>query len=281
MRLHPITGQPVKWSFARKYGCNTAIASEHLLTFRSAAAGYFDLQRDGGTGNIGGFKSGCTSNLVVANGVLNAPDYTQTCTCSYQNQTSLALIYMPEAEMWTFNAIDPNDAPVRRVGINLAAPGDRKADNGTLWLDYPSVGGESPDIPVKTIPQNPLLFRRHSSIIKGGELNWVTAYGARAIRSITLTLANLQPRPYTVRLYFVEPDPTPPGRRIFDVALQGKTVCKALDIVKETTQPNIGLVKEFSKIYAADSLTLTLTPADAAPTSETIICGIEIIAEDW
>ncbi len=281
MRLHPITGQPVKWSFARKYGCNTVIASQHLLTFRSAAAGYFDLQRDGGTGNIGGFKSGCTSNLVVANGVLNAPDYTQTCNCSYQNQTSLAMIYMPEAEMWTFNAIDPNDAPVRRVGINLAAPGDRKADNGTLWLDYPSVGGESPDIPVKTIPQNPIFFRRHSYIIKGGELNWVTASGARAIRSITLTLGNQQQRPYTVRLYFVEPDPKTPGQRLFDVALQEKTVCKALDIVKETAHPNIGLVKEFSKIPAADSLTLTLTPADAAQTAETIICGIEIIAEGW
>ncbi|MHC4737404.1 MAG: outer membrane protein assembly factor BamB family protein [Planctomycetota bacterium] len=281
MRLHPITGQPVKWSFARKYGCNTTIASEHLLTFRSAAAGYFDLAGDGGTGNIGGFKSGCTSNLVVANGVLNAPDYTQTCNCSYQNQTSLAMIYMPEAEMWTFNAIDPNAAPVRRVGINFAAPGDRKADNGTLWLDYPSVGGESPDIPVKTIPQNPLLFRRHSSIIKGGELNWVTASGARAIRSITVTLGNQQQRPYTVRLYFVEPDPKTPGDRLFDVDLQGKTVCKALDIVKETVHPNIGLVKEFSKISAADSLSITLTPSDAAKTAETIICGIEIIAEGW
>ena len=43
-----------------------------MLTFRSGAAGYYDLLNDGGTGNFGGFKSGCTSNLVVANGVLNA-----------------------------------------------------------------------------------------------------------------------------------------------------------------------------------------------------------------
>ncbi|MEE8576109.1 MAG: PAS domain-containing protein, partial [candidate division Zixibacteria bacterium] len=77
---------------------------EHLLTFRSAAAGFFDLANDGGTGNFGGFKSSCTSNLVVANGVLNAPDYTRTCVCRYQNQTSLAMVHMPEVETWTDNS---------------------------------------------------------------------------------------------------------------------------------------------------------------------------------
>src|SRR5438309_11268011 len=102
MRTDPLTGLPVEWSWVRSYGCNTPMASEHLLTFRSGAAGYFDLCGDGGTGNLGGFRSSCTNNLVVAGGLLTAPDYTRTCTCSYQNQTSLALVPMPEAEMWTF-----------------------------------------------------------------------------------------------------------------------------------------------------------------------------------
>jgi hypothetical protein len=48
------------WRFTRTYGCNTAVASEHLLTFRSGAAGFYDLTNHGGTGNLGGFKSGCT-----------------------------------------------------------------------------------------------------------------------------------------------------------------------------------------------------------------------------
>ncbi|MHC4395547.1 MAG: outer membrane protein assembly factor BamB family protein [Planctomycetota bacterium] len=279
MRLHPLTGRQTKWSFSRNYGCNTAIASEHLLTFRSAAAGYFDLAGDGGTGNIGGFKSGCTSNLVVANGVLNAPDYTQTCTCSYQNQTSLALVYTPQAEMWTFNAIEPNSTPVRRVGINFAAPGDRKAKNGTLWLDYPSLGGKSPDIPIQITPEKPNWFRRHSSVVEAGKLKWVTAPGARGISNINIKLGNRQQRQYTVRLYFIEPDAKDRGERIFNVGLQGKFVLKGLDIIKETGSANVGLVKEFSQINAADTLSLTLTPADSAPSSETIICGIEIIAD--
>ncbi|MCE9546037.1 MAG: PQQ-binding-like beta-propeller repeat protein [Planctomycetia bacterium] len=100
--VNPLSGQGETWQITRTYGCNTAIASEHLLTFRSGAAGFYDLADQGGTGNFGGFKSSCTSNLIVAGGVLNAPDYTRTCTCTYQNQTSLALVHMPEIEVWTF-----------------------------------------------------------------------------------------------------------------------------------------------------------------------------------
>jgi len=101
MRVDPLTGEEKPWIFKRNYGCNYAIASEHLLTFRSAAAGFYDLEHDGGTGNFGGFRSSCTSNLIAANGVLNAPDYTRTCSCSYQNQTSLALVHVPDIEIWT------------------------------------------------------------------------------------------------------------------------------------------------------------------------------------
>src|SRR5206468_7155745 len=121
----PLTGKKVEWRWTRTYGCNTPMASEHLLTFRSGAAGYYDLCNDGGTGNIGGFRSGCTNNLIVAGGLLTAPDYTRTCTCSYQNQTSLALVPMPEAEMWTYFGRGEPASVVRRVGINLGAPGNR------------------------------------------------------------------------------------------------------------------------------------------------------------
>ncbi len=137
---NPLTGKMEPWRINRTYGCNTVVASENLLTYRSGAAGFYDLETMSGTANLGGFKSGCTSNLVVANGVLNAPDYTRTCTCSYQNQTSLALVHMPEIEMWTYSqfGLDGKDGErIQRVGINFGAPGDRRAPDGTLWLEYP------------------------------------------------------------------------------------------------------------------------------------------------
>lgn len=299
-RTHPLTGRPMPWRFTRNYGCNTAIASANLLTFRSAAAGYYDLASDGGTGNFGGFKSGCTSNLVAADGVLNAPDYTRTCTCSYQNQTSLALVHMPDVEVWTFQSFRGADGRVRRLGLNLGAPGDRMAANGTLWLDYPSVGGPSPDPPVRLDPQTPTWFRRHSSRIAAGSLRWVAASGVKGLRSLTVCLnvktytrqvvrsgrrvtvvkvvpadEPVEPIPYTVRLCFAEPDGLEPGRRVFSVALQGKQVLAGIDVAKAAGGPDRAVVKEFKGIRAGDELKVAFTPAAGEP----VICGIEIVAE--
>ena len=72
MRQHPMTGETVPWTWVRFKGCNTAVASENLLTFRSASGAFVDLTGAQGTASLGGFKSGCTSNLIVADGVLNA-----------------------------------------------------------------------------------------------------------------------------------------------------------------------------------------------------------------
>jgi outer membrane protein assembly factor BamB len=272
-RIHPWTLQPVEWTWARNYGCNTPAASEHLLTFRSGAAGYFDLANDGGTGNLGGFKSGCTNNLIVAGGLLNAPDYTRTCICSYQNQTSLALVAMPEAEMWTFFGSTEVKGPIKRIGVNFGAPGDRRAEDGTLWVEHPSVGGKSPTAPVAL--DGPVeYFRRHSSRISGAGIPWVSASGVKGIRSLTLMLNKdaKAEQPYLVRLHFVEPDGLKPEQRLFDVEMQGKEVLKDFDIVKEAGGGDRALVKEFT-VDAGRDLKLKFIPRRSAP----LLCGIEAI----
>jgi len=192
-RTDPLTGKLLDWSFVRTYGCNYPIASTHMLTFRSSAAGYYDLTGNGGTGNFGGFKSGCTSNLIAADGVLNAPDYTRTCSCSYQNQTSLALVHMPELETWTHNDFAYQGGRVQKVGINFGAPGDRRTDNGTLWIDYPSVGGPSPDIGID-VTGNSQSFVRHSSRVTGESEDWIAASGIQGATRITI---QIEPIPKT------------------------------------------------------------------------------------
>lgn len=198
---HPLTGEAIPWEWVRFKGCNTAIASEHLLTFRSASAAYVDLSCGLGTTSIGGFKSGCTSNLVVADGVLNAPDHTRTCTCSYQNQTSLALVHFPAddpwypvVENWSFDFLPAPQSPqpIKRVGINFGAAGNRVGPDGTLWLEYPSVGGPSPDIPIRVEADHPKLFRHHASRVENGDtkiqgtLSWVGASGLEGVKAITI-----------------------------------------------------------------------------------------------
>ncbi|XOV73067.1 MAG: PQQ-binding-like beta-propeller repeat protein [Verrucomicrobiota bacterium] len=292
--LNPLTQKEEPLAFSRAYGCNTPIAGEHMITFRSGAAGYYDMEGNSGTGNLGGFRSSCTSNLVIANGVLNAPDYTRTCTCGYQNQTSLALIHMPEIDMWTHTKLGTNAKDgeiVRQVGVNLGAPGDRRAKNGTLWLEFPVVGGDSPEIPISITGENAHYYAHHSSRFKGDEMNWVGASGVEHAEKITIQPHISNPakeenndsktkaiRNYTVRLHFLEPEKLSEGDRIFDVYLQHNLALEMLDITKETKGHQRTLVKEFKGIQISDRLEIHLFSPDKHQHG-TILSGIEIEAE--
>ena len=333
---NPLTGKLEPWRVSRTYGCNNIVASENLLTFRSGAAGYYDLQSKSGTASLGGFKSGCTANLIVANGVLNAPDYTRTCTCAYQNQTSLALVHMPEMELWTYSqfGLDGLDGDrVERIGINLGAPGDRRAEDGTLWLEYPSTGGDSPGVPITVTGKTVTWFRRHASQLIGAGLPWVAASGVRDCETITIAPELVRPKltkpvrtkeddedegrtssktggtkettdskatelvaitsapakpaaprlptvptPYTVRLHFAEPDGLPAGQRVFDVALQGRTVLPQFDIARAAGGDRSGVVREFKGIVIQKDLKITLTRAPGAKAGPAL-SGVELIAE--
>ncbi|MHC4982386.1 MAG: malectin domain-containing carbohydrate-binding protein, partial [Planctomycetota bacterium] len=306
-RKHPVTGATIPWNWVRFKGCNTAIASENLLTFRSGAASFVPLDISQGTASIGGFKSGCTSNLIVANGVLNAPDYTRTCICSYQQQSSLAMIHMPELEYWSMDYFPPPPAPTAawRVGINFGAPGNRTADDGTLWLEFPSIGGPSPDIPVRPAGDGAKWFRAHNTTVEG-ELNWVTASGVSGVTSLKIRpfvqptkrhndvygfakhMGNIprwdensiqgrfdKPRPYTVRLYFSEPEGLAAGKRVFSVWMQGKQVLRDFDVAKAAGGANRSVVREFKNVMITDDLVLTFNASRGRP----VICGVELVAE--
>jgi len=275
-RTNPLTGRLVEWRWERNYGCNTPIAGRHMLLFRSAAAGFYDLQADAGTGNWGGFKSGCTANLIPADGVLNAPDYTRTCTCSYQNQCSLALVPMPDVEVWTFQAHDRVQGPLKRVGVNFGAPGDWLAPDGTLWLDEPAVGGQGPDLGV-TVDGAVRWFRRHALEVRGPAPQ-VTASGLEGVAAIRLPMKGDTDRPCTVRLYFCEPTATAARRRLFDVAVQGKPAVKNLDVWTEAGGYMKGLTKTLEHVPVGDALTVELRPA-AASSLPPILCGIEAVME--
>jgi outer membrane protein assembly factor BamB len=252
-------GKKTNWSWSRHYGCNTALGSQHLMTFRSGAAGFYDLSGDSGTGNLGGFRSSCTANLIPADGLLNAPDYTRTCKCAYQNQTSLALVHMPEAEFWTFGA----KPTAGRIGINFAAPGDRRDANGTLWLEHPVVGGNSHKLDVKIEGDDVRNHRRHSSAIAGKTHLWVAASAVSGMKSITVKLPDFK-GPHTVRLYVAATDSQ---ESAFSVDVQGKTA----DISVGSTAS----VHPFPGVNLDGELTLTFTARKGHP----VVSGIEVIAE--
>lgn len=273
-------GELRPWRYYRSHGCGPAAGGELLITFRSGCAGFFDLARDGGTGNLGGFRAGCTSNLIVADGVLNAPDYTRLCGCAYQNRSSLGLIHMPDVEYWTFGGIP---AP-GRAGFNFGAPGDRRAEDGTLWRETPCAalpryGGQTL---VATVPETPRRFYHHVSRMRDqGPLRrweWVAASGLIGVRRARVPLDGVdESKELVVRLVFCEPEHTEPGRRVFGVALDGKELLKNLDVVKEAGGPFRAVVREFRGIRArGGALELTFSGSRGEP----LICGVELIQAD-
>ncbi|MDB5332404.1 MAG: outer rane biosis protein [Phycisphaerales bacterium] len=278
-QLDALTGIEREWTWMRMYGCNTPAVAENIMTFRSGAAGFYDLARSGGTGNFGGFRSSCTNNLIVAGGLLVAPDYTRTCTCSYQIQTSLALVPDPEAEMWTFLGAGAEvKGRIKRLGVNLGAAGDRVSDDGTLWLESPSTGGQSPKIEVTVTGDKVEYFRRHASVITG-EMPWVTSSGVRGARTVTVSLNDPgEAQPYTVRLYFAQPPESATSASPMDVRLQAQSVEQRLDVLKEAGGIDRSLVREYHHIFCGPDLTVELTPT--TPQGVSLLCGVELIAED-
>lgn len=137
-RLNPFTGEPERWGFTANKRCGSQNTSRHLLTFRSSMASYHDLTIESGTINVSGVRSGCTDNMIVADGMLNMPDYTRTCSCAYQLQTSAGLAHMPGIELWSTHTFGrPEPGAIRKLGVNLGAPGDRLAEDGMLWVHRP------------------------------------------------------------------------------------------------------------------------------------------------
>jgi outer membrane protein assembly factor BamB len=273
-RVNPLTGLKEPRVFPKTYGCDGGVDYGLFYTLRSGTAAFYDKTLESGTVFISGPRSGCSNSIIPSGGLLNVPYFYEGCTCSYPLPSGLAMVAMPETyEQWASWGADPI-APdsIQRIGLNFGAPGDRKTRDGTLWLDYPSVGGPSPKIRVETSPANPTFHYRHSLWTKSGAgWPWVGASAVEGLRE--LTLRDLKPGSYTVRLHFAETEGTLPGARRQNIYFQGKKVLNDLDILTEAKRPLTGIVRQFDGVKIEGSLTLKLD----APAGETLISGIELI----
>jgi len=189
LRRNPLTGVVESREFLKTYGCDRwPVDYGNVLTLRSGTAAFYDARCDSGTINISGTRSGCRNNVVPGDGVLCVPSWTGNCTCNYPVFTSLALRHMDDDfEQWAAWGGVAVEAPVQRVGINFGAPGDRMAADGTLWIDCPSVGGPSPNVPVHIEPPDAVAYYRHALFMQGGQgWPWVTASGLRGVTRLRI-----------------------------------------------------------------------------------------------
>lgn len=86
-----LSGIEQPFNLKRSYGCGMMTGSPHLLLFRSATLGYYDLTGSYELSNYGGIRPGCWINAIPAGGLVLMPDASARCSCSYLNRSWIAL----------------------------------------------------------------------------------------------------------------------------------------------------------------------------------------------
>jgi len=285
-RPHPVTGATEAWQFARPgHHCGCPVASPNSLFFRSYDIAYYDLLGDYGTMHVGSIRPGCWVNVIPANGLVMVPEAGSGCMCPFPNMCTV--VFKPRAKQrgWAMYSASGPMTPVRRLAINLGAPGDRKDAHGTLWLGYPrpARGRLVMQVGLNVAYKPGRYFSRAPDLagIEGADTPWIFSSGCTGVRRLTVPLIGKSRPPayYTVRLGFAELVHRAPGRRVFDIRLQGKTVLRNLDIFDAAGGRNRAVTVEFKDIYVNDLLRLDLVPKDPQARGEAspVLCSLEVI----
>ena len=264
LRESTITGELETFGF-RKSGCAVLGACESVVAWRTA---YHDVQARTSV-RLDGFEAGCTTSLLPACGMLNMPNFGLFHLRA--RAAAVSLVHRPSAATWsTYQTTNPdNETPIRRLGYNFGAPGDRYDDDGTLWVR--AVRGRR-DIKIDVQP------KEHTTIALGGNLDWIGQFGIEGASKITLATALNQRNKYkkqrfNIRLIFSNLIDTGVGERVFDVSLEGNVVINGFDLasVKESL-----VVREFKNVEVTGPLDIELTSKHGLAT----LSGVEIIAVD-
>lgn len=277
-RKNPLTGEDEPRTFPKSYGCDGGFDYGDFYTMRSGTAAFYDKRVESGTINLSGPRSGCTNSVIPANGVLNVPYFFEGCTCSYPLPTALALVGMPKThEQWaSWGDVSEESLKdkIQRVGINFGAPGDRMTDEGTLWLDYPNVGGPSPQVRVEVEPADQVRFDyRHSLWIKNGSKDaWPWVAGSAVIGAKEIQVHGLKNGTYEARLFFAELEEA--GKRSFGISVQDVMIESEFVPAEAAGGSLRGVVRKIPAIQVeAGTVRIGLSPK----VGETCLSGIELI----
>jgi outer membrane protein assembly factor BamB len=300
-RPHPISGRSVPWEILRPgHCCAVTSASAHTLFYRSYWAAIYDITDDRGLSLFGAIRPGCWLNMISANGLMLMPEASAGCTCSFPLRCSLALVPRPrkKTDNWTVFVTHGPAKPVKRLAVNIGAPGDMKDREGDLWLAWPRpkvVSGIGYgnyamqfDWTCRVAKGEGMghFQRDHRGVsIAGTEKPWLFTSGCKGLTRIETELIDPSqghlPGLYTVRIGFVPDADDMQGRRVFDVKIQGKPVLKRFDILRSAGAGNRAVVKRFRRIAVTDRLEIDFVPArNDSSAAAPLVSFIEIIRED-
>jgi outer membrane protein assembly factor BamB len=286
-RTDPITGAKSAWQMARPgHHCGNIAAAPHALFYRSGVTAFYDLEGDYGTTHFGAQRPGCWINCIPANGVVMMPEASSGCICPFSLQCTVVFQPRKANRMWGMYSRPGDLTPARRLAINFGAPGDRRDADGNLWLSYPRPLSRDEDyyqrlvfnfkLDIATGPKAE-YFRGNADFrtTDHGAPAWVYSFGCAGWSRCAIPLRKPKhgPAEYTVRLHFMEPDDAAPGRRVFDVALQGRNVLKGFDVAKAAGGPGRPIVRQFKGIAVRENLEIKMRASAGQP----LLCGVEAI----
>ncbi len=289
MRKHPTTGAESPWEFLRMgHHCGHVSATENLLFFRSGSTAYYDLERDAGVSHFSGMRTGCTINMIPANGLLHIPEASAGCQCLFAIQSTVTLepIAAEEDRAWGIFATPGPVLPVKHLHLNFGAPGDRRDDEGNLWLSYPRPRSDSRiaplelnlDLEIRGITPRTYVRTAETRRIEGTETPWVSSSGYEGITGLGVAVLGRDDRAgeYTVRLHFAELEEGESETRRFDIAVQGKVVENGFEIRKAAGGVRKAIVREFKAVEIFDWLEIGLIPQEGSARPPTL-AGLEIV----
>jgi hypothetical protein len=213
------------------------------------------------------------------------PEASAGCVCLFSIASTIVMEPREERTPWAIYSSVGSLTPVKEMTLNFGAPGDRRDQNGRIWLAYPRPR------PSRTTGLDLSLDLNHKFTSGGGfeGLNaeavtieghpepWLFASTAAGLTQVTLPLLGKQDKPatYRVRLYFAELDKSiAPGQRVFDVRMQGKTVSSGLDVAAAAGGTRKAFVKDLGTVEVTGTLQIDLVPK--AGKKPPILSAIEV-----
>lgn len=284
-RPHPLTGDDSQWRFSRPgHHCGVITATPNMMFFRSGFIGYYDLYKDSGTRHFAGQRLGCWVNAIPGNGLVMIPEASAGCVCQFSIASTVVMEPKTENKSWgIFSAVGPT-TPVKRIGVNFGAPGDRKEIGGREWFGYPRPSSRERlefvfDLKPKLSSGGGWYSRNLESIsLRETDKPWVFASGARGLRKFEVPLLGKDdPKAtYGVKFLFANLDDEDTGA--FEIKMQSETVKSG--VVVEATPGDAAATKtlEFSGVTVQGNLVVELVPDD--PNRLPILSGIEVTREE-
>ena len=273
-RQHPLTGKDVPWSIMRTgHHCGMLTGAESgMLLFRSGATGFYDMNTDEGTRHFAGHRLGCWINAIAANGLVLIPEASAGCVCQFSIASTIVMEPRVARRPWTIYSAVGDQTPVKKMAINMGAPGDRRDTDGTIWFSYPRYNayretslGVGLDLKPSFVSGGGYKSENEYSVdVKGKASEWVYTSWAQGLTSLSLPLLgkNDAPASYQVKLHFAN---MTSETAVFDVKIQGQTVHSDVTLKAQDDGQKTAIVLEIPSVSVTGRLDIALGVKQGSP----------------